>query len=421
MVRMFLVTANVGSVFENLEKGLEIWMDEFTSVIRSRDPEFVAIHFQETGGKNYENGSDCIDIFFGRLVERMGQLNFRRGEGFVDSRSDLEHQFTALSNVYFVHERVHPHAVAIWDFQAKCFQDVQSHPPKIYTGGELDHVYKKEKEKFPQNFYPNCKWSRKGFLRTRWRISGKIVDFVNIHLFHDSDNVVAASTFPSEFAESRQRTLNYTLNRLQNNPREIFPLFIFGDFNFRLNTQGVLSHLERELVGGENSNGVSHGVTISTKKFNLPELERRFLHSFHWLKQFDFEGQHLHEILDELNFDFHPTYPFEEDENEPEKFMRTRCPAWCDRILFTHPTKDIISQESLIEYNVLGSKTCMGDHKPVYLTFTLLKSSPQSQPQPPPCPSWEDSSSSSINKLPFLGQSATLVILPDQQDAADSS
>lgn len=38
---------------------------------------------------------------------------------------------------------------------AKCFQDVQSHPPKIYTGGELDHVYKKEKEKFPQNFYPN--------------------------------------------------------------------------------------------------------------------------------------------------------------------------------------------------------------------------------------------------------------------------
>ncbi|GBP35645.1 Type I inositol 1,4,5-trisphosphate 5-phosphatase [Eumeta japonica] len=42
-----------------------------------------------------------------------------------------------------------------------------------------------------------CKWSRKGFLRTRWMIRGTAVEFVNIHLFHDASNLVAMEPFPS--------------------------------------------------------------------------------------------------------------------------------------------------------------------------------------------------------------------------------
>ena len=40
-------------------------------------------------------------------------------------------------------------------------------------------------------FILQCKWSRKGFMRTRWRVNGTEVDLVNIHLFHDASNFVA--------------------------------------------------------------------------------------------------------------------------------------------------------------------------------------------------------------------------------------
>lgn len=39
----------------------------------------------------------------------------------------------ALSNVYFVHERVHPHAVAIWDFQgkSKSYNNISCHTNQL--------------------------------------------------------------------------------------------------------------------------------------------------------------------------------------------------------------------------------------------------------------------------------------------------
>ena len=36
-----------------------------------------------------------------------------------------------------------------------------------------------------------CRWSRKGYMRTRWRIRGTVIDLVNIHLFHDASNLMA--------------------------------------------------------------------------------------------------------------------------------------------------------------------------------------------------------------------------------------
>ena len=52
------------------------------------------------------------------------------------------------------------------------------------------------------------RWSRKGYLLTRWKMFGShIMNFSNIHLFHDDDNVMALekvrhikymySTYPS--------------------------------------------------------------------------------------------------------------------------------------------------------------------------------------------------------------------------------
>lgn len=69
---------------------------------------------------------------------------------------------------------------------------------EIYSGN-IETETTKEKAKFPQDFFPECKWSRKGFLRTRWSVGGTVFDLINIHLFHDASNFVAMETVSSEF------------------------------------------------------------------------------------------------------------------------------------------------------------------------------------------------------------------------------
>lgn len=55
---------------------------------------------------------------------------------------------------------------------------------------------------------------------------------------------------------------------------------------------------------------------------------------------YDFEAKQFESLM-ELDITFHPTYPF--DETVANKFMRTRCPSWCDRVLFNAAAKFIIS------------------------------------------------------------------------------
>lgn len=75
--------------------------------------------------------------------------------------------------------------------------------------GNIEAVTTKEKAKFPQDFFPECKWSRKGFLRTRWSLGGTVFDLINIHLFHDASNFVAMETVRTEFEKSHSANICY--------------------------------------------------------------------------------------------------------------------------------------------------------------------------------------------------------------------
>ena len=79
----------------------------------------------------------------------------------------------------------------MWDFKDCTFVPVTD---KEIHSGNIEAVTTKEKAKFPQEFFPECKWSRKGFLRTRWSLSGTVFDLINIHLFHDASNFIAMET-----------------------------------------------------------------------------------------------------------------------------------------------------------------------------------------------------------------------------------
>ena len=116
--------------------------------------------------------------------------------------------FQALGNLYFVHKTID--MLEMWNFVTHDWEPVEG---KAISTGNIEHVTSKEKSKFPQNFFPECRWSRKGFLRTRWNVNGTVLDLVNIHLFHDASNLAACETFPSVYCKSRRRAFVHTLER----------------------------------------------------------------------------------------------------------------------------------------------------------------------------------------------------------------
>ncbi|KTG22749.1 hypothetical protein cypCar_00017772, partial [Cyprinus carpio] len=74
--------------------------------------------------------------------------------------------FQALGCCYFIHESLKN--IQQFDFKAKKFRKVVG---KEVCSDALPSTATLEKEKFPQDYFPECKWSRKGFIRTRWALA----------------------------------------------------------------------------------------------------------------------------------------------------------------------------------------------------------------------------------------------------------
>lgn len=340
--------------------------------------------------------------------------------------------------------------------------------PGSKSSESAEHV---EKIKFPQELFPECRWSRKGFMRTRWLLNNcQPIDLVNIHLFHDASNLVAMEATPSPYAQNRQKALEFTLDKLsrplhgswvkshlQNAATkqtidteldDTVPLFIFGDFNFRLDTNRVIQRItdgvspivkksadnseviefvyhrrpdtktntdtpkqvddgclveERSssrMVKTDKDDGNSNyldgsGVvmTIGKKLFDCENLDETFraTKNTEWLLELDNELDSFKSKLFEFKISFSPSYPFKEDTSGGHSYMKTRCPAWCDRILFNKAGCRLIYSkknpryleeegEGRIErlqrdgdviYRLMGNSVPMGDHKPVLLYFHL--------------------------------------------------
>ncbi|XP_059490684.1 inositol polyphosphate-5-phosphatase A isoform X1 [Neocloeon triangulifer] len=384
---VLLVTANVGSIFEDPEVMLKIWTAEFLSQIARLEPKFIALHCQEVGGKNYEQSMKHVDHFVNLLLSSEQLRLFDKVRVYLDEDYSSAEKFTALGSFYFVHKSLTD--VLIWDFKEATFVPVAD---KEVHSGSIEDVATKEKSKFPQDFFPECKWSRKGFLRTRWNLSGTVFDLINIHLFHDASNFVAMESAPSEYCKNRRRALEHLLERFHSDGLDCTPFFLFGDFNFRTETHEVVKKLSEGLIAvptfkynnadectkmhyqNEESEVV---LSLGKKEFCHVDHQNIFLDkNGEWLRVFDKELEPFNKDLFEFNISFPPSYPFEEDERGARCYMQTRCPAWCDRVLMSHSARQLIQEPSesgkALEYYLMGQNTCMGDHKPVYLKMWVL-------------------------------------------------
>ncbi|XP_047539646.1 inositol polyphosphate-5-phosphatase A isoform X1 [Vanessa atalanta] len=352
-VPLLLVTANVGSIFEDPFVMLPIWTSEFLQAVSRMDPKFIALHLQEVGGKAYEKSMQYVQDFVQRLCDCPELRLYDKIRIFLDEDFSSPEKFTALGNLYFAHSTLTD--LKMWDFELKSYVDVVG---KEVNSGNIEKVTTKEKAKFPQHFFPECKWSRKGFLRTRWSIRGTAIEFVNIHLFHDASNLLAMEPFPSVYCRSRRRALRHTLRHLHSDVNAA-PYFIFGDFNFRTDTGAVVKKVTEELASCRLQNGANVDssklqyrsksddrivLTVGKKEFAHVDHQKIFREP--WLQKFDRELESLRSHLFEFPVKFPPTYPFEEDVHLPTHYMKTRCPAWCDRVLLSQSARLLLQPDA---------------------------------------------------------------------------
>ncbi|KAI3372416.1 hypothetical protein L3Q82_022906 [Scortum barcoo] len=436
-VDVLLVTANVGSLFDNVGEIQNEWLQELfktrdlrpacvalLQTIHCHKPQFVALHFQEVGGKDYMVNMGHAESFFWSIESSEEMKDFDRVSIYVDNHFQAEDSFTALGSMYFIHKTLKN--IQQYDFNVKDFKAVSGQNKHV---GSLDGVTMVEKEKFPKNFWPDFKWSRKGFMRTRWIIHNQYVlctnltlmerglDLVNVHLFHDASNLIACNASPSIYSANRKNALRYVINRISDSRYTPLPFFLFGDFNFRLDALSLVQvfrsfhssrhsghrdvsawcfdtdpspclcfheqHLSNsadvQKVKKDSSNEVEK--IICEEKDNdhqvLLHIEEKLFTYLHQaifredngraLLKYDKEVAAFHDVIREEDIKFPPSYPYSEEYTKPTQYMNTRCPAWCDRILMSHTAQEFIHKaedgEKSVVYNTVGPNICMGDHK----------------------------------------------------------
>ncbi|XP_061546707.1 inositol polyphosphate-5-phosphatase A-like isoform X2 [Phycodurus eques] len=380
---ILLVTANVGSLFEDPKNLQKTWLREFYQTVQLHKPHFLAVHCQEVGGKNYEASMSHVDSFVKELLSSDAMKEYSSARVYLDENYKSQEHFTALGSFYFIHESLKN--IQQFDFKAKKFRKVVG---KETCSETLESTPSLEKEKFPQDYFPECKWSRKGFIRTRWALPDCCFDLVNIHLFHDASNLVAWEKSPSVYSGTRQKALRYVLDRITDQRFEKVPYFVFGDFNFRLDSKQTLCSTATmqtvrttdtnevdKLIFRESDNDRKVVLQLEKKLFSYVNQDVFRENNGTSLLEYDKELSVFKDRLHELEISFPPSYPYSEDSSQGKQYMNTRCPAWCDRILMSSSAKDLVlkpeNEEKSLVYDNIGANVCMGDHKPVFLSFRI--------------------------------------------------
>uniref|UniRef100_A0A671V247 inositol-polyphosphate 5-phosphatase n=1 Tax=Sparus aurata TaxID=8175 RepID=A0A671V247_SPAAU len=312
--------------------------------VQTHKPHFLAVHCQEVGGKNYEASMSHVDCFVKELLSSDAMKEYSRARVYLDENYKSQEHFTALGSFYFIHESLKN--IHQFDFKAKKFKKVVG---KETYSDTLESTPSLEKEKFPQDYFPECKWSRKGFIRTRWALADWLfnISFLILHRF------------------------------------ERLPYFVFGDFNFRLDSKQVIetfcstatmqtvraadTNEVDKLIFRESDNDRKVVLQLEKKLFSYVNQDVFRENNGTSLLEYDKELSVFKDRLHELEISFPPSYPYSEDSSQGKQYMNTRCPAWCDRILLSASARDLVlkpeNEEKSVVYDNIGPNVCMGDHK----------------------------------------------------------
>ncbi|KAL3981593.1 Endonuclease/Exonuclease/phosphatase family protein [Acanthocheilonema viteae] len=422
-MKFLLITANVGSLFEESSRIHNAWLATFTQIIKESNAHFIAIHMQEVGGKNSEECIGQVPAFLDHIAASMHEMGYSTGRAYLDLEFDLPESYNALGSLFFINDVTLPR-IRQYDFMTKEFVTLE----KVFESYDrgLLKCRMLRKAKFPKDFWPTVKWSRKGYMHCRFRIDQTVFDFVNVHLFHDESNIALIHENPALYSENRKRALNFVLKelkRVNEDENYSYPLFLFGDLNFRLDLQSFLNRITDDTdlredstesaqssicntdgcgdlltPGSPHTNELkpltSFRRTVSAIEFrrspdnftsDIPtscvlRIEKKLFDYFNhkrllneWQGYLEDDREvHNFPYLRELSINFPPTYPWSENPDESESLMKTRAPAWCDRVLMNARALEMVKRDEFAKYDSFGKDVCMGDHKPVMLSFSVI-------------------------------------------------
>ena len=255
-VRVGLFTHNISGLFDGDDSVFAGWAANLHRLVEQQQLDFIAVHLQEVGGSKWrDEGVSRATTVVAAVITEFGDFWC---SGML-LNPDTANDFTALGS-FFIVRRSAVTSVQAWQFAnggggggSWRTLDGPLCGPQVLEpalpAASCRHG------RFPQDFFPEMPtWSRKGYLHTRWLVGGKEIDLVNVHLFHDDNNLTALQRAYGEsvslYAAHRRDALRHVLNgvvgsRPVANPSPLQQrlLYVFGDFNFRLDQRGVLEHL----------------------------------------------------------------------------------------------------------------------------------------------------------------------------------
>ena len=249
-LRALLITNNVCGIYDDLERRLPLWLERLSALIDRQQSDFVVVHMQEVGGSNWKKGGlELVKPHADAIAKHFPQF-WVSGLLCDTEASSL---FTALGACFLV-RRSAMARVEMWVQQdgtaaSGAFCRLSELPSPLVDVPRADPKYCYHTQ-FPSHLFGDGKISRKGFLLTSWRLDGSAVDVMNVHNIHDASNWVALERTPSIYAERRRNCLAHALEqravllRARAGANAVgAPLFVFGDFNFRLSLPAVVQQI----------------------------------------------------------------------------------------------------------------------------------------------------------------------------------
>ncbi|XP_062559998.1 inositol polyphosphate 5-phosphatase OCRL [Armigeres subalbatus] len=179
------------------------------------------------------------------------------------------------------------------------------------------------------------KWGNKGGVGVSFQLNEALLCFVNTHLAahtqeverrnEDHDEIIRRMSFQKTF---RGRSID-----------EHHHIFWIGDLNYRLN--GNVSQEEVNLKDRDYNQLYPHD------QLYIEKLRKRIFQDYN-------EGKIL----------FGPTYKYNPGTDDWDSSEKSRCPAWCDRVLWKGLRMELLRYDSVMQLR-------KSDHKPVYAVFKV--------------------------------------------------
>jgi hypothetical protein len=339
---LLVVSANVGYLGSG--DVLRSRMAHIDRLVDSKRPSFLALHFQEVGGDAKD--AACIEELRAALIA--SPVLSQYAQSGLLCNADVTGAFTALGSAYFVRAS---EAAAVRVLDRQLDELVPLSAMQSQAGSSRHLTFAKTAQ---------LANSRKGFMMVSFVVAGHRLEFVNTHFPADLSNVVAASAVPSEYAGVRADCLETSLTAcaIGKDTKAV----IAGDFNFRLNLKSLWDSKH------------APGDKLEPKTMRLAHVDQAIKSNPTELLAWDgelacFNARKLFAELCELPISFPPTYCMRPDDSYDTK----RCPAWCDRVLFTPALREAMVARAY------ESRAWECDHHLVLLAFDLSPAAPVSR------------------------------------------